>query len=114
VHVPDEVRRDRYKPAPRLAQPAGKQQQFAQRPGVIQVKRAIVPAADSVRVNEGGGVVPFEDALVLPPEVERLADAAQDGVECLLLKSSHRHGHPRQIDLSTERVEVRQQPAAVF
>ena len=78
VHVPDEIRRDRHKPAARLAQPPGEQQQLAERLGVVDVVWIVVPLAiDLVRPHERGRVVAVDDARIFARQVERLGHPAE-------------------------------------
>ena len=65
VHVPHEIRRHRHEPAARFAQTPGEQQQLAERFGVVDVVRIVVPLAiDLVRPHERGRVVPLDHARI--------------------------------------------------
>ena len=71
VHVPDEVGVDRHEAAARLAQPAGQQQQLAQRPGVVGVVVVVVPLlVDAVGLDQRRRVVAGDD-LRGPPATGR-------------------------------------------
>ena len=86
VHVPDEIGRHGDEAAAGLAQPAGQQQQLAQRLGVIDVVVVVVPLlVDVLRPDQRRGVVAGDGPVVLLVQVESLGHAAQDHVECLLL-----------------------------
>ena len=63
VHVPDEVRRHRHEAAAALAEPAGQQQQLAQRLRVVDVVVVVLPLlADGVGPDERGRVVAGDEA----------------------------------------------------
>ena len=65
VHVPDEVGRDRHEAAAALAQPAGQQQQLAERLGVVDVVVVVVPLpVDRVGPDQRRRVVAGDESRV--------------------------------------------------
>ena len=90
MHVPDEVGRHRDEAGAALAQPAGQQQQLAERLGVVDVVVVVVPlAVDALGTDQRRGVVAGDDARVFLRQVERVGDAAEHVRQGLLAHAVH-------------------------